>query len=927
LYKSLVLYKKLLGTSVLLFVVFLAFGQVKRYTLSGQILDVEKQAIIGASIVLLNPIDSVMIAFGSSDVNGNFKIKNVKQQSVKLQLTYIGYGTLEKILKIEGDSVSINLGTITMMTDENLLKEVVVKGEYVPIQIKKDTVEYNADAYRVRPNASVEELLKKLPGIEVDASGTITAQGEEVKRVTVDGKKFFGNDAKMATQNLPADAVKKIQVIDKKSEKAEFSGISDGESEKIINLQLKDNKKIGTFGDVAAGVGTSKRFESKLSLNKFNSKYQASLLGNFNNLSNQGFSFNDYNSLMSGSGFGGGGNSNNVVNFGNNNNGRIKSATLGLNTYYEFSPKFNVGASYFLTNSNQDLLKDKISQNFLAEQNFLSSDALNSISKKNGHNINLNIRIKPDSFHRVDIESSVKINDSNIKSSLIAKNTSSDGSRIINENNQKDTTLTNLNDISFRGVLNKRMRKPGRIFTLETSYGTTENEQDYDIESYKKLFGNNQIESLIQDQIALSDNKNYRIYSEYKEPLGNKNYIGLSYSRRNYNSNQDKDFYNIDPIVQSRLFNDSLSNYFRNDINYNRVSLLYTKDNENYAFSADLAYQRSMLKGENDKLLKPINNPYNYFLPALTFNWIDKGIRIRYNTNVSEPTVTQLQPIVDNSNPLNIYRGNPNLRPEYAHSINIRYNFFDNFNFVNFFTFINLRYTKDKIVTAQSFSPNLVRESSPINTTSNQNASINFTYSAPIKKLKVKTRIFSSGSISKGINFINNQENEVTTLSPKISFDLENIKNSVVSLLGGYDLSYSENKYSKNMSNNNNFITHGLRSVLLINFGKGFSLDGDINHTIYSKERFGENNTLTLANAGFSKRLFNDRLTAKLKIADIFNVGQGISRSASETSLEEVITNSIGRYTMFTLTYRLSAFNPQANGGGRDGRDVMRMMR
>jgi hypothetical protein len=234
-----------------------------------------------------------------------------------------------------------------------------------------------------------------------------------------------------------------------------------------------------------------------------------------------------------------------------------------------------------------------------------------------------------------------------------------------------------------------------------------------------------------------------------------------------------------------------------------------------------------------------------------------------------------------------------------------------------------LRYTKDKIVTAQSFSPTLVRESSPINTANSQSASINFTYSSPLKPLKLKTRIYSNSSITKSINFINREENEVTTLSPKIGLELENIKNSVVSLLGAYDIAYSNNTYSKSTLNNNNFITHGLRSILLVNFGKGFIFDGDINHTIYSKERFGENNTLTLANAAFSKRFLKDRLTAKIKIADVFNVGQGISRSATDTALEEVTTNAIGRYTMLTLSYRLSAFAPQSQGGREGG---MRMM-
>ncbi len=902
------------------------FGQVKRVAVSGKIIDNTSTPIIGASVVLLNPVDSVMIAFGSSDIDGNFIIKNVKPQSVKLQITYIGYGTIEKVIDVPNTNAALDLGQITIYTNENLLNEVVVKSEYVPIKIKKDTVEYNADAFRVRPNANVEELLKKLPGIEVDANGTITAQGEEVTKVTVDGKKFFGNDPKMATQNLPADAVKKLQFIDKKSEKAQFSGISDGETEKVLNLQLKDDKKVGTFGDVMAGIGNKDRFDSKVALNKFNGNTQMSLLGNYNNLSNQGFSFQDYNTLMGGNAFGGNRNGGggfsmpSTINTGSSL-GKVKSATIGANFSHTFSPKYNMSASYLLSNSNQDLIKDKSTQNFNGNNNFLIDELSNALNLRNGHTINLNFQAKPDSFHRIDLESSIKLNNSNLGTELASESKNPFGD-LVNSNNQKDSTITNLTDISIRGVLNKRLRKAGRNMTLDMSYGQTINDQDYDVQSFRNFVNRSKIDSLIQNQISKADNNNYRVNAEYKEPLGKQNYIGFAYQQRNYSSNQDKTFYDLDYITQLRTLN--MSSFFRNDIIYNRASVNYTKDNELFAFIADLGFQRSVIKGKNEMVGNLESKPYNYFLPNLTFNWIDKNIRIRYNTSVNEPSVTQLQPILDNSNPLNLYQGNPDLKPEYSHSMNIRYNFFNNFNFVNFFTFINLRYTKDKIVTSQNINPDLSRISTPVNTNNSQNASINLTYSSPIRPLKIKTRVFGSGSINKAINFINSLENVVTTYTPRLGVDFENLNSNVVSLLVGYDLNYSQNKYSVSVNNNISYTIHTLRSNIVVNFGKGFVLDGDINHSIYSQEKFADKTTLTFANTALSKRLFNDRLTAKIRVADIFNVGQGINRNVSETYIESQTTNAIGRFAMLSLTYRLSAFNPQSN---MPQGPMMRMMR
>ena len=903
----------------MLIVLGVGFGQNKKYTLSGIIVDEGKQPLTGVSVVLLNPVDSVLIAFGASDDKGKFLIKNIKAEKVKVQLTYLGFGTIEKLVTFGNDSEVLDMGVITLAEGETMLNEVVIKSEFIPILIKKDTIEYNADAFRVRPNATVEELLKKLPGIEVDANGTITAQGEEIKKVTVDGKKFFGDDPKMATQNLPADAIKKVQVYEKKSEKAEFTGISDGESERVINLELKPNKKVGTFGEIMAGAGSNERFDSKLSYNKFNNKFQFSVLGNFNNLSNQGFSFSDYNTLMGGNtgGFGRGmGAGSSVVNFNNSNSGQIKSATGGLNIFYEFSPKFTLTTSYFLSTSNQLLVKTVDRENFLGTNNFNDHEDNTTEADKTGHTVNLNMQIKADSFHRIDIESVVRFNNTTSVTDLKKASESVTGLPI-NAITQVDNAKSDLEDLSFRTVFTKRLRKAGRVFSAEASYGNTINDNTYDVNRTANYFADQRIDSLLQEQISLSDNSNFRIFTEYKEPLGKRNYLGLAYSKRNYKTLQDKDFYNIDFLNPSiRTFDQLLSSVSNNDLLYDRAALTYTKDDEKYSINADMVYQRSQVRGSSDLPdAVPVQPIYHYFVPSLTFNWIEKNIRLRYNTNINEPAVYQLQSIVDNSDPLNIYQGNPNLKPEYAHNINLRYSFFDNFNFRNFFAFINLKYTKDKIVTAQTIDANRIRSSLPVNTDHQQSANMNLSFSSPVRKAKVKVRTYVSANLSKTINFINGVANDVITTAPRFGIDLENINNKVVSVLLGYDVSYSENKYSVSTIQNANYLTQNLRSVLLFNLGKGWNLDADVNHGIYTGNAFDEAATLTMANSALSKRLFNDRLTIKLRVADMLNAGKGITRNTGDTYVESLTTNAIGRYGLLSVSYKLSGFTPQQNEG------------
>jgi hypothetical protein len=228
----------------------------QNYTLKGQIQDFENQPLIGAVVVLLEAQDSTLAAFVTSDTDGKFILSPIPKGKYNLQITYVSFGTIQKTIDAEGSEKSIDLGIIKMLPESQLMETVTVTADYIPIRVTKDTLEFNADAFRTQPNAVVEDLLKQLPGVEVERDGSIKVQGEDVRAVTVDGKEFFGKDPKMATRNLPADAVKKVQIYDRKSKTAEFTGVDDGQEEKTINLELKDNRRGGYFGNALAGYGT-----------------------------------------------------------------------------------------------------------------------------------------------------------------------------------------------------------------------------------------------------------------------------------------------------------------------------------------------------------------------------------------------------------------------------------------------------------------------------------------------------------------------------------------------------------------------------------------------------------------------------------------------------------------------------------------------
>ena len=266
----------------------------QKISIKGQLTDSTGTALPSATVLILNPKDSSLVNFGVSNNQGLFEIRNVNRAEYLFKVTYVGYAPLMVKVSPKPDELLVDLGLLKMQPERRILDEVTIRAERAPVVVKRDTIEFNAASFRVKPNAMVEDLLKQLPSVEVDNDGTIRAQGEQVQRVTVDGREFFGRDPKLATRNLPADAVDKVQVFDRQSDQAQFTGIDDGQREKTINLELKEEKRNGAFGNITAGVGTDDRYNGRASINRFTKGNQLSFLAMGNNTNEQGFSISDY---------------------------------------------------------------------------------------------------------------------------------------------------------------------------------------------------------------------------------------------------------------------------------------------------------------------------------------------------------------------------------------------------------------------------------------------------------------------------------------------------------------------------------------------------------------------------------------------------------------------------------------------------------
>ncbi|MCB9328649.1 MAG: TonB-dependent receptor [Lewinellaceae bacterium] len=901
-----------------IFFLFFVVSQTLRgqYTLVGEVKDSIEGPLIGATVVLLEAKDSTFYKFAVTDDKGKFELKLIKSNNYILQITYIGYGTFEKELDIKGEAKKVDLG-IFNLSNSNLLDAVTVTGALTPIIVKKDTVEYNAAAYKVRPNASVEELLKKLPGMEVDKEGNIKSEGEDVKQVLVDGKKFFSNDPKMATKNIPADAVDKVKVYDKKSDKAELTGIDDGNEQKTIDLKLKEGKKNGLFGQLEAGYGSSDRFTAKANLFSFSTKTQLSFISKYNNLNDLGLTFSEYSGLTASSGssrsFSFNSSKNSVpVSFGNNITGDAKAGVLGANMNYIKSKETEFNLSYFLSGDKKFLTQNRDSENFLPSGNYFVNSISESTTDNLRHNIGGKYKTLIDSTHQISITGN--LNFVNTEANQISDEKNSNDSRELqseNDANQKSSSdATNYGlDLSYTSKLNSK----GRSFSLDGAVGNDNNQQALDLYQLLSFYENAIIDStnlIDQNQKQNNDNLNYNFGISYVEPLGKNYFLSPKVNVRNNNSDRTKNVF--DKINNGELvFNNDLSGLFTSQYQYITPGISIRKSETDLKWQLGLNFQNSKLKGtQND--LDPLKREFNFFLPDFSLDLDNIHISLDYRTSTNEPNITQLQPLPNNDNALSIVLGNENLKPEYTHRINLRYRNFDRFNFRSLWTGINFSYTTNNIINSKTVNEDLVQITKPVNVAYSESFGLYFSYGSPINPLHIKTRFNIDLSKQIGFAYLNNLLNKYSNNSNSITLSIENKNQNRISAEVWGKISWNSTNYRDENQKDNNYRLYKYGSELSLDIGKSWFLLTDFESNIYSSESFTGENTVNYWNASLSKSILSDRLEMTFLVNDILNQNNGVSRSISGLSISETTSNALGRYFLFKVLYKLTSFTPDS---------------
>lgn len=930
-----------------LFLVFIGItgaASAQKFTVKGQLKD-SVGTLPGATIMILQQKDSSLVQFGVTNSEGKFEVKGVAQGEYFFKASFTGYASpMQKIslsIKTGGD---LDLGVIQMHPKTKELNEFVVKGQKDPVKVKRDTIEYNAGSFKVKANANVEDLLKKLPGVEVDNSGNITAQGEQVQKVMVDGREFFGQDPKLATRNLPADAIDKVQVYDKKSDQTVFSGIDDGQRQKTVNLALKEEKRHAAFGNDMLGVGHdlvgtggNGRFQASTSLNRFDKGNQLSFLGMGNNVNQQNFSFGDQ-ANFSGASVGGGG----QIQFQNTGlqNGIVTNYAGGVNTNRMFNGnKSTVSANYFYNRMDQSLSTKTHRINYLPNDTTKSNTydfdqftAQNSISD--------NHRAALVADHKIDSANSVKLT-INANYNLSSQNLTSQaqtmkvGNTGLQNENIRNTTSNGYNAaLTSSLLLRHRFAKKGRTISANLTFNYTDNNTKGTLNSTTTTYSNSTIvQNQNQRNGQITTSPTYGVTLSYTEPLGGRKYLEANYNFTTDINNVSKEVYDTDNnTLNAQLTNKYYSNYL-----YNRPGLNFRMNREKFNFSVGTSFQDTRLYGNLVLKNFTIDREFTAVLPVAHFNYDFsqfKRFRFDYTTSMQEPSVQQLQPIIDNSDPLNKTVGNPQLSPAYSHQVRTNFTLFDPANFMNLFAFVTGTYTTNAIANLQATDSVLARTTMPVNVSSSMNINANFNAGVPVKKLNSRFNLGPNFSVSKSINVQQDSKNNIyennvlqQTIGGRAGYNYS--LNDIFILDLSMNLSHQESKYSFSTQQNQTYFNKTYNAEVNVTFLKNYSYNTELNYFVYSSTTTDFHQEIPLWKMSIS-RYFLKNNTGELKftVNNILNYGVSVTQTATSNYLQQVTNNNLGRYFMISFTYALNKqLNPMNGTNRRGGGGRMMMIR
>lgn len=892
----------------------------------------------GATIRIYPRGDSVLLTGTTTGDDGRFLIRDLSPGSYQLRCSYLGATDLVQTITVTDGPLDI--GTQWLKTNDQLLKDVEVRGMVTRMEQLGDTTQFNANAYKTNPDATAEDLLSKMPGITSDNTG-VKVNGETVKKVLIDGKPFFGTDPSLALKTLPAEVIDKIQVFDQLSEQSQFSGFDDGNTQKTINIRTKANKSNGQFGKIYAGYGTDDRYSLGGNLNYFNGERRITLNGISNNINEQNFSSEDLLGVQSGGG--GRGGRDNAFMIGKQN-GITRTTALGLNYSDAIGKKIKISGSYFYNNT-RNTKNTTTERNFLATGDTAQRYKENSYSEANNENHRLNMRLEytMDSSNSLVFTPTLSLQNNNSTSrqeGATLLGTDILQSLINNSSSSRSTGYNAGGDLLYR----HKFGKTGR--TISLNLGGKLNERSSDNKLYNLT--QSRADTTLLDQEPQLYVNGYTLSGNltYTEPLQQNSQLMLSYNPSYTRSSSDREARSFDPLTGDYTYLDTaLSNKYDNTYITQKTGLTYrlNRDKANLMIGANLQY--ATLQGNQFfPAANRVSRDFVNVLPTVTYNYkFDKGtnLRLMYRTSTQAPDVAQLQDVIDITNPPFFSSGNPDLKQSYTHSLSARYGKTRAQRGKGLFFFVNAGYTQDYFGT-ESFIPtsdSVIRGdillprggqySRPVNLDGSWNIRSFMTYGMPLTLLKSNLNLNGGYTYTRNPAMVNNVMNFSSNNSVNGGLVLSSNISEQLDFTLSYNANYNIVNNTLRVAANSNYFNHNASFRVNWIFLDRFVLNTSLNQSLYTGLGQGFNQQFFLWNAYLGYKFLKDKsLEAKVSAYDILKQNRNINRTFNNTYFEDTRTQALTQYFMFSLTYTLRNFKgstpPPAEDHGDHGGPRMR---
>jgi hypothetical protein len=920
---------------VLVFIFFCLAGFVATaQNITGSVTDTtDKKQVSNVVIAILKPVDSTLIKFTRTDKEGKFALKNVPEGKYILMMTHPAYADLLDDITLTDKGLELN--NLAVLPKIKLMQDLIIKSGG-SMRIHGDTTIFTADSFKVSANANVEELLKKLPGIQVDKDGKIKAMGETVEKVLVDGEEFFGDDPGMAVKNLRADAVKEVQVFDKKSDQAEFTGIDDGKTKKTINLKLKDDRKKGYFGKIDLSGGLNKdfgdRYNNNILLSSFKGKRKISGYFLNGNTGQDGLNWQDNdkfggedNFSISADDDGGlnfnwqGGNSDDEP-YVDTQNGMVKNNNVGLqysNKWNEdkqnisFSPKYNY----------QDYLNTKrtFTQTQVADS-FFNENALENIHvKKETFKLKAIYDIKIDSLNSLKLTG--KLNAYNTESQSYRTSTNTAQSGKINNTSLRDLN-TNSDKLAYTGTLlfKHKFKKLRRTFSLNAEWNVLNNNSTSFLKSDNEIYTDGVISfSQILDQQKDYDKstKQFLAKAVYTEPLSKKYSLELDYEVSIGNGKNNQTTYSFSPISGKYDEHvDSLSNSFDQRITVNKPGFKINYNYKKLKFNIGSGVGLTSFDLMDQTFGKDYKRNYTNFFPNANLTYAYKSghnLRFYYNGNTTQPRIDQLQLLRDNNDYFNQYLGNPLLKPSFSNNFNINHQSYDFIKDFYLYQGLNFTQTSNAITDSRIINSSTGKTiSQPVNTDGNFNFNFYGGGGFKLKKLNIRVDLGPNAGYNHSTEIINGLNNVSKNLNAGFRIYLNKAKDKAYDITLNNNFNYNSNstqQYNTKIKYNTN--ETGLNATYYLK--KVWSLQSDFNYFVRQKTpQFQNNLSNKLWNARLQRTFKKDEYTFYFSVRDILNQNTGIERNFYSNTLSEVRNDRLKRYWMlgFTWNFKNKAAEP-----------------